>query len=246
MLRSARPGDFMSTASGTLFELALAGGGFLTRHRGLTGAAMAFTIAFSFVSANAVWYQPHRHPAPIFSSWLQEPDAPAGRQARVIVAVEDEAAAMPDSRVALVQSALSDIELYTGSIDGVAGPRTRVAIETYQRQLGLEPSGVIDDELIALLGDAPRALPLPKPAPRKTVAAAPVAGQGAASEPDAEIAAVQGALHAAGFASLDIDGLMGSRTRKAILAFQQREGLPASGVVDAALKVRMKELGLLR
>ncbi|MFZ1679923.1 MAG: peptidoglycan-binding domain-containing protein, partial [Rhizobiaceae bacterium] len=173
MLRSARPGDFMSTASGTLFELALAGGGFLTRHRGLTGGALAFAIAYSFVSANAVWYQPHRHPAPIFSSWLQEPEGTTGPQSRVIVEIPDGGSAVPDSRVALVQSALSDIELYTGSIDGVAGPRTRVAIETYQRQLGLEPSGVIDDELLELLGDAPRALPLPKPAPRKAVAAAP-------------------------------------------------------------------------
>ena len=63
--RSARPADLVS---GMMFEGAVAATGFLSRHPASAGAVTAFAIAFLFVSANALWYQPYRHPAPFFAT----------------------------------------------------------------------------------------------------------------------------------------------------------------------------------
>jgi peptidoglycan hydrolase-like protein with peptidoglycan-binding domain len=41
-------------------------GGLIGRHPSIAGGAMAFAVIFSFVAANALWYQPGAHPSPLF------------------------------------------------------------------------------------------------------------------------------------------------------------------------------------
>ena len=55
-------------------------------------------------------------------------------------------------QVAAVQTKLASLGLYTARIDGVTGPRTKKAIETYQQSKGLEASGEITPELLGSLG----------------------------------------------------------------------------------------------
>lgn len=43
-------------------------GGLLARHPSLAGGVSAFAVIFAFVSANALWYQPGGHPAPLFKT----------------------------------------------------------------------------------------------------------------------------------------------------------------------------------
>jgi len=53
------------------------------------------------------------------------------------------------------------------------------------------------------------------------------------------VRAVQQALESAGVGPLALDGVFGSRTRAAVLAFQDRHGLNVDGVVDAATWQRL-------
>src|SRR5258708_8789240 len=53
--------------------------------------------------------------------------------------------------------------------------------------------------------------------------------------PDLDLRAAQLYLRFAGFDPGPVDGVMGDRTRKALIAFQTRQGLDATGEVDAAL-----------
>lgn len=55
---------FFTTAS----ALAIAAGDFIVRNPVLTGGATAFLVVMSFVSANALWYQPEAHKAVFFST----------------------------------------------------------------------------------------------------------------------------------------------------------------------------------
>lgn len=218
MKRSANTADFFAPASGALLEAAAAATSFFWRNPGVAGGSTAFLVAFLFVSANAVWYQQHRHPAPLFATRA---------------AIETELVARParddiDGDVAFVQRALTDMSLYTGSVDGLTGPRTREAVATYRRKSGLDPAGGIDQELLRRLKtERADVTPVPTPAPRQTPAAA--------GEPDETVAAAQGALSALGYPGLDIDGLSGTRTRAAIRDFQRKNGLPETGEADAAL-----------
>jgi peptidoglycan hydrolase-like protein with peptidoglycan-binding domain len=43
-------------------------GAFLMRHRRVLGGLTAFAVAFSYVGANAVWYQPHAHGGAFFAT----------------------------------------------------------------------------------------------------------------------------------------------------------------------------------
>jgi peptidoglycan hydrolase-like protein with peptidoglycan-binding domain len=45
----------------------------LTRRRIVAGGATALAVTFTFVAANAIWYQPHAHKAPILATRAVEP-----------------------------------------------------------------------------------------------------------------------------------------------------------------------------
>ena len=43
-------------------------GAFIGRHRLLVGGLTAFAVSFSYVAANAIWYQPHAHGGAFFAT----------------------------------------------------------------------------------------------------------------------------------------------------------------------------------
>lgn len=56
------------------------------------------------------------------------------------------------SVVVEVQRRLARAGYYHGAIDGIVGPRTRVAIRAYERTHGLRVDGVISRQLMATMG----------------------------------------------------------------------------------------------
>ena len=60
--------------------------------------------------------------------------------------------------------------------------------------------------------------------------------------PDATVQAIQRKLNELGYEAGTADGLMGSGTRAAIVAFQQDRGLTATGVADQTLLQQLKEV----
>jgi peptidoglycan hydrolase-like protein with peptidoglycan-binding domain len=275
MPRSARSRDFEPEPSGPVARGAAALGGAIARNPALVGGATAFFVALSYVSANALWYQPHFHDGAFFATRERvdigpRPERgaqpkPAAETMIRIERPETPVAARPsDPEVERIQSILRDLGFYKGAVDGLAGPATHGAIAAYQKTVGLEATGEIDATLLDQLGAktttagiAPRPAPAPrgekKDAPKVTNASAPAKSETplpaanetrAAREPDPRIVKIQAGLKAFGNDGIELDGVVGSRTRAAIREFQTLFGLPVTGEPDDVLYAKMRETGL--
>ncbi len=268
----------------------------------LVGSSTAFLVVLFYVSANALWNQPYRHPGPLMETRFvvqraapapQPVAQPAARPAPPMqqtsevtnsVSPGDEPAstaplqASPvQERTMRVQIALESLGLYRGTVDGLMGPQTRAAIAGYQKTLGMEATAEIDDRLMEALGiGAARSLPAEQPAnapvplpaspaaaSEQAYAAVPVAAPvprsrdaatantadllreaRAAVAVQADVVRVQAGLRAFGNEGIEIDGVIGERTRSAIREFQALFRLPVTGEPDDELLAKMQEIGL--
>lgn len=234
--------------------------GLIARNPTLVGSTTAFLVALSFVSANALWYQPHAHSGAFFAT-RSFPEAarfaPDETGTTIIIERPGEEPSKPagDPKVELVQGILKDLKFYNGEVDGLAGPNTRKAIEAYQSRMGMTVSGLIDAQLLDQLGAGSQTAAIrPSPAPRD--AAAPARRDAIADAmdetpalpagrtPDERIVRIQAGLKAFGNEAIEIDGVMGSRTKTAILEFQSLFGLTETGEADEAVYAKMREIGL--
>jgi peptidoglycan hydrolase-like protein with peptidoglycan-binding domain len=228
--------------------LVMAGEGVL-RNPLAVGGTTAFLVAFSFVSANALWYQPHFHGGAFFSTRAMAPAAPQRAAAP---------APAPDATLGRVQAALSELKFYAGAVDGLSGPQTRKAIEDYQKSAGLNPSGTLDDALLARLGIAghapaaavstgpvpPERAPQPMARPSIDTATTQSVEPGAAPDVVARNIRIQAGLKAFGNDAIELDGIIGPRTKAAIREFQSLFGLAVTGEPDEALLTKMRQVGL--
>lgn len=140
-------------------------------------------------------------------------------------------------RVEEIQQLLKDVEFDPGSVDGVMGGQTRKAIKEFQEDKGLKATGRIDSMTLSALnktkedlkkveeGDIDDNLSLKKededPSERVKLS----------SKNEERIIHIQTALKKAGFYKGEVDGRLGSQTRKAIRAFQKDHGLKPDSVV---------------
>jgi peptidoglycan hydrolase-like protein with peptidoglycan-binding domain len=213
------------------------------------GATTAFLVAFSFISANALWYQPHFYKEAFFST--RNPDSrQAVRPATPAPAQHAPApAAAPvvaDPLVRQVQASLAKLNLYSGPVDGLTGPQTGQAIAAYQKSVDLPASGHIDGFLLKRLGILDGAAPanIPAPAPRPEIDAATT--QSVSPDADkARIIKIQAGLKAFGNDGIELDGMLGPKTTAGIKEFQSLFGLPVSGQPDAETYSKMREVGLI-
>lgn len=252
---------------------------FLLRHRTAVGGVTAFVVAFAYVAANALWYQPHAHGSaffptrplaaqPVDSSRLAQPETEADTAAiETIIRIEREklkqreTAAAPaapsapaapgappatggDPVVQEVQRILAGLNLYSGTVDGLTGPQTRGAIEAYRKMVGLSASADIDDQLLAQLGARPRSAAGAPPLPQGSPGTDMIETSSAPPRGDPIVMRIQAGLKAFGNDGIEIDGMVGSRTRAAILEFQSLFGLPETGEPDQALYAKMRDIGL--
>ena len=186
------------------------------RNPALVGGTAAFIVIFSFVSANALWYQHGEHPSPFFRTRNpDEPNAFSGQRNEprmetgevttfkierpdqtetnsiedVIAASGDTVPAQPSvsTLVRDVQTELIGRGLYNGAADGVSGPRTAAAILAFEIRAGLPQNGEATPELLAALRTADSGgKVLPKERPAEDVASS-------ASEIDPVAAAIRDA-----------------------------------------------------
>ncbi|WP_312798146.1 peptidoglycan-binding domain-containing protein, partial [Tianweitania sp.] len=229
----------------------------VARNPMMVGGTTAFLIALFFVSANAMWYQPHFHKGAFFptrdlpqNALPLEGDAPVQRNTTT-----GEAVPSGDPTVQQVQTVLQDLKLYRGKVDGALGTDTAEAILTYQKIVGQPMTGEIDDALLSQLGvtTSTGSTASIRPASTTPSAADPIAraheaatGSVAASGlPTQErISRIQAGLRAFGNESVEIDGMVGTKTRNAIREFQSLFGLAVTGEPDEELYVKMREIGL--
>lgn len=258
MARSARRPKVVEPERGLLAESAAAVGQMISRNPVLVGGSTAFLVTLFYVSANALWYQPFPHTGAFFATRSIEnfPHAVSDEPETTIKIVRQaQPAPKPDPVVQQVQGILKDLNFYDGTVDGLTGPATRKAIQAYQLKVGLPASGDVDGALLDQLGARQTTAAIPHPAPRPAdrataqaagPAAIPVSAQanGATQAPDARIVKIQAGLKAFGNDDMQLDGVVGARTKSAIKEFQALFGLPETGEPDEVVYAKMREIGL--
>jgi len=168
-------------------------GGVIGRNPSVAGGTITFLVIFSFVAANALWYQPGLHPHPIFRT--RDPQSPNVLGARRpadeqqgdvttfrIERPEDAAATtnatpapaapgQPPSQLVMdIQQQLVRRGLYNGIPDGIIGPRTSAAILFFEETVGMAQTGDATPEvLVALKTDAAGPSTVPTEKPREDV-----------------------------------------------------------------------------
>ncbi len=264
MARSARQAKRHVEERSRLQDGALALGGLIARNPILVGGSTAFLVALSYVSANALWYQPYPHKGAFFSTRdiVEFPDMNPDMPETTIKIERPQAEAVRpqgDPEVEQAQSILRDLDFYDGDIDGLNGPNTRKAVEAYQRKVGLAVTGTIDHLLLEQLGAVETTSGIaPRPTPRAEAVPAqprrPVQPQAPAAArtepaPDTSLAArtmkIQAGLKAFGNNGIEIDGVVGGATKSAIREFQALFGLPETGEPDQQVYLKMREIGLV-
>ncbi|MFD2058098.1 peptidoglycan-binding protein [Mesorhizobium calcicola] len=268
MARSAKQPKAVKRRGNAFQDGAVAVGGMISRNPVLVGGSTAFLVTLFYVSANALWYQPFPHAGAFFATRSIEgfPRTASDEPETTFNILRPSGAPAPikgDPVVEQVQGILKDLDFYSGTVDGISGPNTRKAIQAYQQKVGLNASGEIDALLLDQLGATPKtAAVIPKPQPRPDMqAAVPVSLQtnsgqtnsgqtnadqtsATAQEPDARIVKIQAGLKAFGNDDMQLDGVVGARTKAAIKEFQSLFGLPQTGEPDELVYVKMREIGL--
>lgn len=179
--------------------------GFVARHPSWVAGPLAFGVVFSFVSANALWYQPGPHPEPLLQTRL--PARPY---------------AVPGQR-----PPGSDESYQSFRIE-----REEDLAEADPAQADEQPHDLMA-LLESVQQSAPTAADLPEKAtpPPVSVESIVTVPQPVEGNP---IMQAQTALAALGYYTAAPDGLDGPMTRAAIAGYQADKGLEQTGVADAA------------
>ena len=233
----------------------------IAQNPAVAGGSVAFSVVMFFVASNALFYQPFKHDDALFATRGMEnyvapvlPKAVSLRQPMPGVAEDNAAVAQNqnvrprDVQLIDIQTALARLKLYDGTIDGVPGPKTRAAIQQFQQQAGLEPTGHIDPLLI----DAIRTASIPAeriPAPHlRQTAIEPVQE---ATEPNgsqlsqSEVIKLQAGLKTFANDDMEVDGKIGTKTKTAIIEFQRLFQLEETGTPTRETLAKLQELGLV-
>lgn len=132
-----------------------------------------------------------------------------------------------DPEIAALQVGLRQKGLYAGTVDGVLGGGTVVAVQKLQRRAGLVPDGVPGPQTRQALGRYGKRSPLGN----RTL----VAGTRGW-----DVSALQFALAWHGFPSGNLDGRFGASTERALRKFQRWAGLGPDGRAGSSVFAALK------
>jgi peptidoglycan hydrolase-like protein with peptidoglycan-binding domain len=128
--------------------------------------------------------------------------------------------------VQAVQERLRSAGAYNGAVDGVWGPDSAAALQQFQSNHQLQPTGQLNQatamtlgmDLVALLGIQQAAIPPAIPPPENLR--------------PSSVRVIQSRLHSLGFYSGGVDGVWGRSTQNAVQQFQQGRGLQPNGQLN--------------
>lgn len=235
----------------------------------IAAGSCVFLVAFSLVSANALYAQNGGHPVPLWATrdntttqsiMNNASQTDTGRISfsaltldRIPVPImrpqNNDPKAPASSLVREAQSHLSALGYYLGEVDGLYGPKTREAIISFETAYGYEASGLVSTSLLRNIGDVAQnsgrqLSPAEDPIDARPSISRPVDTR---SQVDAAlIARVQIGLINFGEVEISADGVLGQETKAAITRFQQRYKLNVTGAPDDAIIRKLEDIGALR
>jgi len=190
------------------------------RRRALILGVAGGGVLVAAVAGNALFGQTAPHPAPLWGAAEREMAVAAhGGAAEVVEAVE------PTPLVAKIQEELGQQGFFAGDPTGILDEATRSAIRTFERTQGLPETGEPSVALLAAVGAGVKPVPRPEPLPRLSVSD------------------MQRILNEKGFGPLEVDGLMGPRTRAALERFAAERGISAADLRAPAMMRALAEGG---
>lgn len=213
-----------------------------------SGVVLVALLTASAIATNALFLQSARHPSPFFASApapvIRPVVAPLAKEVVAVRPAEKPAAApavanpaRPASGaneetrlIAEIQRALAAQGLYSGTLDGIWGSRTRTAALAFQQKAGLSPTGEPSAALLARLSASPEA--------KDNLTTASVEG-------DKRLRAIQNALNLAGYGPLRIDGAMSPVMADSIRRFELDNGLAITGNTGPDVVKRLQTIGAL-
>jgi peptidoglycan hydrolase-like protein with peptidoglycan-binding domain len=201
-----------------------AAGGVISRHPSVAAGGAAFVVVFSFVTANAIWYQPGSHPAPLLSTRTDYQPRPIPAR---------DAPAEPQTRIELAVNEADDDAGQT--IDDILAPVPTHRVST----ITIQPDDATRTASIPEREAAPResAAATPPPAPERP--AEPATSAPAAPDRDL-VRAIQQELARLGHYKGAVDGLTGPMTSAALRAYGERTRMEGTPEPSARLLERMK------
>jgi peptidoglycan hydrolase-like protein with peptidoglycan-binding domain len=152
--------------------------------------------------------------------------------------------------VRALQSALTDIGMFKGVIDGRFDNDLVAAVQAVQVRTGVPADGQYGpqtdaalERLYAQMVPVPQTTIAPPPAPTTTVAAATTSTTNnflQLGSTGSKVLALQQRLAALGYRPGNQDGVLGAATVSAVLAFQKREGLERDGIAGPEVIARLQ------
>lgn len=254
-------------------RILLASGALIGRHPRALGGLVAFGVIFSFVAANALWYQPRRHPAPFLATrtavdqkGAREAVAEVSEPGVTVFRIERQSEEKPAEKprpsklVQQIQQGLAARGLYDGPADGLTGPKTEAAILFFEQTEGMDETGMASEAILDRLnavasateGDANIQTASTTATPEDDVAALIEASEEPAAVIPAEkpvspalVMKIQKALSGMAYADVKVDGIAGEATRTAIRAFEKSYRLPVTGEPSERVLKKLKSIGAI-
>lgn len=182
---------------------------------------------------NAVSWQSGRHPAPLIATLSDRVGGnsvlvrPYNRPLPGIERITPKP--KPDKLVRDVQIELAHLNIYSDTIDGLKGPKTRDAIAAYERLHGLTVTGTASDQLLDHIRFNRRiAEAINTPLPPE--------------DADPRVLLVQNGLSELGYNPGPVDGHLGNQTRDAIRSFERDRRMPATGLITDRLVDELRKV----
>jgi len=150
------------------------------------------------------------------------------------------------SQVKILQERLNSLGYNAGKADGIFGSKTRSAVMAFQRANGLAVDGIVGPATIAKLypstsqpktGDSkPKdSEPSdPKPSNPPATSKPPITQTLRQGSRGNQVKILQERLNSLGYNAGKADGIFGSKTKAAVMAFQRANGLVVDGIVGPA------------
>ncbi len=196
-------------------------------------SASLLTLVFGVaVSWNALNGQTESQPAKLVAEQKTQATSISDLLQRTGTGTGDQARRRSDPLVRKVQEALEAKNIYSGEVDGLNGPATRSAVQTYREKYGLQGG---KDGIAAVLEHLEYH--------RQIAEAAKAATTGSTSQLSSKtIGLIQTGLAELGYDPGMVDGKMGEKTKQAIRDFQRDRSMDPTGQPTRELLTELRKV----